>query len=62
MEYPLKLPVGKIPTSPPKSVPSAAIEEWRAALRRDLQRRGMLERILADPNRTPKGPRFRLLD
>jgi len=62
VEYPLKLPVGKIPDLSPKSVPPAVIERWRAELRRDLQRRGLLERILADPNRTPQGPRFRLLD
>ena len=61
MEYPLKLPVGKIPDLSPKSVPPPVIEQWRAALRRDLQRRGMLERILTDPSRTPQGPRFRLL-
>jgi hypothetical protein len=61
VEYPLKLPVGRIPELPPKSVPPPVIERWRAELRRDLQRRGLLERILTDSDRTPQGPRFRLL-
>lgn len=61
MEDTLRLPVGKIPDLPSKSLPPEVIEAWRTELRLDLHRRGLLERILNDPNRMPKGPRFGLL-
>jgi hypothetical protein len=57
----LKLPVGQIPTLPAKALSPETIEAWRAATRRDLQERGLLEAILAAPDRTPRGPRFRLV-
>jgi hypothetical protein len=38
------------------------LEAWRTALRLDLHRRGLLERMLNDPARTPAGVRFRLID
>lgn len=62
MEETLKFPVGKIPELPPKNLPPEIIEAWRTEWRLDLQRRGLLEKILTDPSRTPRGPRFRLLD
>jgi hypothetical protein len=62
VEEPLKLPVGPLPDLSPKSMSPDAIEAWRTALRLDLYRRGLLERILNDPTRTPQGPRFRLVD
>ena len=62
MEEELRLPVGSIPDLPPKEFSPEAIEEWRAEARRDLQQRGLLEAILDDPNRTPRPPRFRLID
>ncbi len=62
MEGILKFPIGKIPELPPKNLPPEAVEAWRAELRLDLQRRGLLEKLLADPSRIPHGPRFRLLD
>jgi hypothetical protein len=62
VEEELRLPVGSIPDLPPKEFSPEAIEAWRAEARRDLQQRGLLEAILADPNRTPRSPRFRLID
>ena len=63
MEDILKFPVGKIPElSSKKNLPPEVVEAWRAELRLDLQRRGLLEKLLADPSRIPHGPRFRLLD
>ena len=62
MEDLLKLPVGRIPDLPPKALSPEAIEAWRAEARRDLLQRGLLEAILDDPNRTPRAPRFRLID
>lgn len=62
MEDTLKFPVGKIPELPPKKLLPEVIEAWRTGLRLDLHRRGLLEKILNDPNRIPRGPRFRLLD
>jgi hypothetical protein len=62
VEEPLRLPVGPLPELLPKAIPADAVEAWRTALRLDLHRQGLLERILNDPARTPKGPRFRLLD
>ena len=62
MEDTLKLPAGIIPHLPPKDVPADVIEAWRAECRLDLHRRGMLAKILDDPNRVPQGPRFRLCD
>ena len=58
----LKIPLGHIPDLPPKEMSPEDIEAWRAEARRDLQERGLLEAILADPNRTPRGPRFRLVE
>ena len=62
MEDSLKLPTGDIPEFLPKDVPADIIEAWRAECRLDLHRRGMLAMILDDPNRMPRGPRFRLCD
>ena len=62
MEDTLKFPVGKIPEFPPKNLPPEVIEAWRTELRLDLHRRGLLEKILTGLNRTPRGPRFRLID
>jgi hypothetical protein len=62
MEETLKLPIGIIPRLPPKDVPARVIEAWRAKWRLDLHRRGLLAKILDDPNRVPRGPRFRLCD
>lgn len=62
MEDALKFPAGKIPDLPPKNLPPDAIEGWRTELRLDLNRRGLLEKLLTDPNRIPRGPRFRLID
>jgi hypothetical protein len=57
----LKFPIGQIPDLPPKRLSPEAIEAWRAECRLDLLRRGLLEKLLDDPTRTPRGPRFRLL-
>ncbi len=62
MEDPLRFPLGKVPELPPKNFPLEVIEAWRAELRLGLQRRGLLEKLLADPSRVPHGSRFRLLD
>lgn len=62
MEDVLKFPEGRIPELPSKNVPPEVIEAWRTELRLELHRRGLLEKILTDPNRMPKGPRFRLID
>jgi hypothetical protein len=62
MEDSLKLPTGDIPEFLPKDVPADIVEAWRAELRLDLHRRGLLAKILDDPNRVRRGPRFRLCD
>lgn len=62
MEDTLKLPTGNIPQLPPKDVPADIIEAWRAEWRLELHRHGFLAKILDDPNRVPRGPRFRLCD
>ncbi len=62
MEDILKFPTGRIPDLSPKKVPAEIIETWRAELRFDLHRRGLLEKILDDRSRMPRAPRFRFLD
>jgi hypothetical protein len=62
MEDNAKLPTGNIPQLPPKDVPADIIEAWRAEWRLELCRHGFLSKILDDPNRVPREPRFRLLD
>jgi hypothetical protein len=62
VEETLKLPTGIIPRLPPKDVPADVIEAWRAEWRLEMRRRGLLAKILDDPNRVPRGPRFRLCD
>ena len=62
MEETLKLPTGIIPQLLPKDVPADIIEAWRAEWRLDMHRRGFLAKILDDPNRVPRGPRFRFCD
>jgi hypothetical protein len=62
VENTLKFPVGKIPELSPNNLPPQVIEAWRTELRLDLHRRGLLKKILSDPNRKPRGPRFRLID
>lgn len=62
METDLTLPPGRIPVLPPKALTPEALEAWRAEARRELRRQGRLEAVLADPTRTPRGARFRLLD
>jgi hypothetical protein len=62
VEEELRLPVGQIPELPPKALSPEAIEAWREEARRDLLRRGLLEALLSDPTRTPRPPRFRLVD
>jgi len=62
VEETLKLPIGTVPDLPPKALSLEAIEAWQAEIRRGLQARGLLDAILADPTRTPRGPRFRLPD
>jgi hypothetical protein len=62
VEDALKFPAGKILGLSPKNLPPDAIEAWRTELRLDLHRRGLLEKLLTDPNRIPRGPRFRLID
>jgi hypothetical protein len=62
MEDTLKLPTGNIPQLPPKDVPADIIEAWRAEWRLEMHRQGFLARILDDPSRVPREPRFHLLD
>jgi hypothetical protein len=62
MEDSLKLPTGDIPEFLPKGVPADIIEAWRAEWRLEMHRSGFLAKILDDPNRVPRGPRFRLCD
>jgi hypothetical protein len=62
VEDAFNFPVGKIPELPPRNLPPEVIEAWRTELRLDLHRRALLEKILSDPNRIPRGPRFRLID
>jgi hypothetical protein len=62
MEKMLKLPIGSIPQLPPKNIPADILEAWRAEWRLDMYRHGFLAKILDDPNRIPRGPRFRLVD
>jgi hypothetical protein len=62
MEDTLRFPTGSVPQLPPKDVPSDIIEAWREEWRLEMHRRGFLAKILDDPNRVPRGPRFRLLD
>ena len=62
MEDSLKLPTGDIPEFLPKDVPADIIEAWRAEWRLDMHRHGFLAKILDDPKRVPRGPRFRLCD
>ena len=62
MKVTLRFPTGTIPQLSPKDVPSDIIEAWRAEWRLELHRRGVLTKILDDPNRVPREPRFRLLD
>jgi hypothetical protein len=62
MEDALRFPTGTIPQRPPKGVPSDIIEAWRAEWRLELQREGVLTKILDDPNRVPRERRFRLSD
>jgi hypothetical protein len=62
MEDTLKLPAGNIPPLPPKDVPADIIEAWRVEWRLEMYRHGLLAKILDDPNRVRRGPRFRLYD
>ena len=62
MEDTLRFPTGTVPQLPSKDVPSDIIEAWRAEWRLELHRQGVLTKILDDPNRVPRGPRFRLSD
>lgn len=62
MEDTLKLPIGEIPQLSPRDLPAEIIEAWRAEWRLEMHRRGSLARILDDPNRIPRGPRFRLCE
>ena len=62
MEALLKFPTGTVPQLPPKDIPSDIVEAWRAEWRLEMHRHGLLARILDDPNRVPREPRFRLLE
>jgi hypothetical protein len=62
VEETLKLPTGIIPRLARKDVPADVIEAWRAKWRLEMHRSGFLAKILDDPNRVPRGPRFRLCD
>jgi hypothetical protein len=62
MEDTLRFPTGTVPQLPPKDLPPDIIEAWRAEWRLELQRQSFLTKILDDPNRVPREPRFRLLD
>ena len=62
MEDALKFPMGPLPLSPPKEVPADVIGVWRTEWRSDLHRQGLLMKMLEDPNRVPRGPRFHLYE